>query len=698
MLSRRRSAGVRGAYRIRWIVVLTAALLGAVAVSAALFLPCWIETELVARGFDGSRLRAHFSRPTQLVIENLSLGTPPVLSATRITVDFSFAASLHRRAETVTVEGLELDFQYAEGQLKWSALKKLLTNEASIPASESRPSLPGFPRSLPFESLQVTAPRVSIKTTDGQWHARLSVNVSPGGIGNYRLEIPAFVGPGDLRTLQLDPVSVNGVFHLLGEEPHLTASTGTIRVHAVGADDTPALLIEVSDWRIGSTPSAGGHIRVSGKIPDVSLLAQGIAGKDLDIRLALPPDFDFPTGQFNLGSWRDQRDPARFPAFSLAGQLKPAQRAVNLDIQALSQSERFSAKAQLTPDFKTSQLRFQLFPMLLDQQLPDPSALFPDLVPAITQLSGQLFVEGQLSWDADAPSFSSKIHLQNLGATSPLGSIDCVNAVIGIAGLQPLVTPPDQSLSIGRLRMGLPLTEGQILYRLDPGEKLVLDHVSWNLAGGSIEARGSLGLSATEQSLRLSAKGIDVSRLLPLLGVPGLTGTGYLQGELPLVRANSRIRVQNGRLAATQTGGWIRYQPTGQSSALPESGSLELADLERALQNFRYSKFSMQLNGALHGNVRIEINLEGSNPTYRDGQAYILNLSVEGDLAALMAQETSLYRLPDRLEKDVARAFGSEPGAPAHTSHAACPPLKETGSTPGPPEDTLGVPPERIGE
>ena len=131
---------------------------------------------------------------------------------------------------------------------------------------------------------------------------------------------------------------------------------------------------------------------------------------------------------------------------------------------------------------------------------------------------------------------------------------------------------------------------------------------------------------------------------------------------------------------------------------MPESGSLELADLGRALQNFRYSKFSMQLNGALHGSVRIEINLEGSNPTYRDGQPYVLNLSVEGELAALMAQETSLYRLPGRLEKDVARAFGSDPGAPAHAFQTACPPPETPGSTPGLPEDRLGVPPERIGE
>ena len=698
MLSRRRSAAVRGVLRIRWIVVLAAVLLGAVAVSAALLFPRWIETELAARGFDNSRLRAHLSGPTQLVIENLSLGTPPVLSATRITVDFSFAASLHRRAETVTVEGLELNFRYAEGQLEWSALKALFTSDASILAPESRPSLPGFPRFLPFESLQLTAPRVSIKTTNGQWHARLSLNVRPGGIGNYRLEMPAFVGPGELRPLEVDPISVNGAFHLLGEEPHLTASISTIRVHAVRSDDSPQLLIEGSDWRLSGTPSAGGPLRVSGQIPDVNLLAQGIAGKDLDIRFAFPPDFDFPTGQLKLGSWRDQRVPARFPAFSLAGQLKPAQRAVDLDIQALSQSERFSAQVQLTPDFESSELRFRLFPMHLDQQLPHPSALFPDLVPAITQLSGQVFAEGQLRWPAGGPSFSSKIHLQNLGATSPLGSLDCVNGVMGIQGPQPWVTPPDQSLSIGSLRMGLPLTEGQILYRLEPGEKLVLERASWDLAGGSIEARGSLALSATEQSLRLRAKDIDLSRLFPLLGVPGLTGTGFLEGELPLVRANSQIRVQNGRLAATQAGGWIRYQPSGQSSALPESGSLELADLERALQNFRYSKFSMQLNGALHGSVRIEINLEGSNPTYRDGQPYVLNLSVEGDLAALIAQETSLYRLPGRLEKDVAQTFGADPGAPTHAFQVACPLPETPGSTPGLPEDTLGVPPERIGE
>ena len=690
MSSRKKSAAVRGVIRMRWIALLATALLGAVAVSAVLLFPRWIENELVARGFDSSRLRAHLSGPTQLVIENLSLGTPPVLSATRITVDFSFVASLHRRAERVTVEGLELNLKYAQGQLEWSALKKLLTSEASIPVPESSPSLPGFPRFLPFESLQLTAPRVSIKTADGQWHARLSVNVTPGGGGNYRLEIPAFVGPGELRTLSVDPINASGVFHLLGEEPHLTASFDAIRVRA---DETPQLSIGVSDWRIGGAPSVGNHIPVSGKIADVKLLAQGIAGTDIEIHFVLPPDFDFPTGQLNLGSWRDERVPARFPAFSLAGQLKPAQRTVDLNIQGLSESERFSAKAQLTPDFESSELGFRLFPIHLDQQLPHPSALFPDLVPAITQLSGQLFAEGQLSWDADAPSFSSKIHLQNLGATAPFGSMDCVNGVVSIQGLQPLVTPPDQSLSIGRLRMGLPLTEGRILYRLDPGEELVLDRVSWDLAGGSIEARGSLGLLATEQSLRLRAKDIDVSRLFPLLGVPGLTGTGLLRGELPLVRANSQIHVKNGRLAATQAGGWIRYQPTEQSSALPESGSLELADLERALQNFRYSKFSMQLNGALHGSVRIQINLEGSNPSYRDGQPYVLNLSLEGDLAALMTQETSLYRLPDRLEKDVARAFGSEPGAPAQALQAACPPLKGPGSTPGLPADTLGNPP-----
>ena len=239
MPTSRSSPAAGGVLRTRWIVILAIALLGACAVSAALLFPRWVESQLAARGFDSSQLHARLSGPTQLVIENLSLGTPPVLSATRITVDFSFAASLHRRAETVTVEGLELNLQYAEGQFEWSELKKLLQSDDSIPAPESGRSWLDFPRFLPFESLQLTAPRVSIQTTKGQWHVRLSVNVKPGGVGNYRLEMPAFVVPGDLRTLEVDPIRVTGTFALLGQEPQLTASVGTIQVQAARDHDTP---------------------------------------------------------------------------------------------------------------------------------------------------------------------------------------------------------------------------------------------------------------------------------------------------------------------------------------------------------------------------------------------------------------------------------------------------------------------------
>ena len=114
--------------------------------------------------------------------------------------------------------------------------------------------------------------------------------------------------------------------------------------------------------------------------------------------------------------------------------------------------------------------------------------------------------------------------------------------------------------------------------------------------------------------------GFKLERLLAVLDVGGLAGSGVLDASLPLVREDGGLAVRDGSLSARGPGR-IQYRPDSPASNIGL----------QALQNFHYQSLEGRVNYAGgSGDYTISLELRGDNPDLYGGHPVHLNLTIGG--------------------------------------------------------------------
>ena len=110
----------------------------------------------------------------------------------------------------------------------------------------------------------------------------------------------------------------------------------------------------------------------------------------------------------------------------------------------------------------------------------DLSALAADYLKS--PVEGSAGFEGRIDWSPTTATSSGVVTIPELDFTSPAGKVQGMKGRIEFTSLTPLITAPDQVLTINRLETVTPLTDLELRFALD--EKFL------SLAGGKIEAAG----------------------------------------------------------------------------------------------------------------------------------------------------------------------------------------------------------------
>lgn len=97
-------------------------------------------------------------------------------------------------------------------------------------------------------------------------------------------------------------------------------------------------------------------------------------------------------------------------------------------------------------------------------------------------VEGSAGFEGRIDWSPTTATSSGVVTIPELDFTSPAGKVQGLKGRIEFTSLTPLITAPDQVLTINRLETVTPLTDLELRFALD--EKFL------SLAGGKIEAAG----------------------------------------------------------------------------------------------------------------------------------------------------------------------------------------------------------------
>ncbi|HEY5646975.1 MAG TPA: YdbH domain-containing protein [Pseudomonadales bacterium] len=228
-------------------------------------------------------------------------------------------------------------------------------------------------------------------------------------------------------------------------------------------------------------------------------------------------------------------------------------------------------------------------------------------------------------------------------------------AIRGLAGplrftLEPDGRPPAVSaaLSAALVDFGVPMRAARTQVSGSPGRLSVHDTALETL-GGRIEVAPFTFVDlATPAETVVTLDDLDLAEVLALEG-EHITGTGRLDGTLPLRFAGGGFSVAGGRVLARAPGGELHLQPA-LASAVTQPG-LELA--LTALTDFRYELLEASVDYSAQGDLNLGVRLHGSNPAVERGRAIHFNLNVSENLPVLFQS----LRLKDEFTRRIERRF-----------------------------------------
>jgi hypothetical protein len=447
-----------------------------------------------------------------------------------------------------------------------------------------------------FEALQVGTLRLGRTLLPLCPTGRALVWKTPGGrvSGGAELRSPRFAG-----TLGASPFSVAGSrlgFSLSG--PAFAASDLEVRLaaHRFGVDSL------TGDF--GKSGVTGRFAGLSGKLGNVPLLMSQGSGtwRMLGADLAM-------AGEMRVA---DEVDPPRFyPLVTRDFRLTLADNRIEAGgwLDDPETGTRIM-RADIAHDLATGRGRAGLdVPGIRFDKDYQPEQLTRLTTGVVALLNGILKGQGEISWDPSGSRSSGTFSTDDMDFAAAFGPVEGLSTTLRFTDLLGLVSAPGQEARIGLVRAGIDVLDGRIRYQLLPGLRVRVEGGRWPFAGGELILEETVLDFSKPSAKRLTfrVEGLDAALFIQKMEFANITATGTFDGVIPMVFDERGGRIVDGRLVARPEGGTLSYIGELTDKALGVYGKLAFD----ALKSMRYSKLTIDLDGALEGEFVAGIELDG---------------------------------------------------------------------------------------
>jgi len=265
--------------------------------------------------------------------------------------------------------------------------------------------------------------------------------------------------------------------------------------------------------------------------------------------------------------------------------------------------------------------------------------------------SGTVSADARLVWNKKGIGGTGTVGVRNMNFADPSSgtSVEGLTADIRLDQIIPPRTPAGQTIRIKRIEAGVALNDLLLQFALIEGTTAAIPAVQIDafrtaFAGGIISiAPTVLDSEAGASRATIKVKRVDLAALLSAIGLENISGTGRLSGVIPVSTEGAAVGISGGRLAASEPG-VLRIRSEAAKKALAQGGA-EVTLMLSALEDFRYETLTLEIEKETTGEGRVILRTRGQNPAVRDGQPFVINLTLSGNvdgLAAVLAQALEL--------------------------------------------------------
>ncbi|MDF1763220.1 MAG: YdbH domain-containing protein [Oleibacter sp.] len=142
---------------------------------------------------------------------------------------------------------------------------------------------------------------------------------------------------------------------------------------------------------------------------------------------------------------------------------------------------------------------------------------------------------------------------------------------------------------------------------------------------------------------------IALSELAKIEAKAGIEANGLLDGVLPIIITKDGIQVPGGTLLARDPGGLIRYRGDNAEALKESDQSVGMA--MNLLDNFLYNELASGIQYEPDGSLKINLQFQGHNPDFFDGQETHLNVNLDYNLLDLLESLRVTRDVVDKLEQ-----------------------------------------------
>ena len=426
------------------------------------------------------------------------------------------------------------------------------------------------------------------------------------GNGTPRFAVAAEIEPADF-VATLGPPS--------GETARVEVAAGPLSVETVVA----------AEGRISSA--------IGLRDARVAALGHGATLNGLSARVTIDPRGSSATTSFEIASLEHASEPPMVAPISVDGNINIVSGRVEGSARVFHRGDLQIASVALSSSDDATRLSVEAEDISFSPSGLQPRDLFPG-ADFLSSAAGSVRGRATVTVTNGEVSSQGTLELASLSFSSSKGSVRSLRGAIVFDSLWPPSTPAGQRLTAERASFVLPTDRVEAVFQLLPGDpvRILLETARAGFVGGTLATSDALiDPSAAAQDLVIKLEDIDLEKLLGLLALEGLSGTGTISGDVPVsVLDTGAVIIRNSELRALGPG-VIQLKSDTVANALKSGG--ESVDLMlRALEDFHYKSLVLSADKAEDGEATILLSLSGQNPAVLEGQPFDFNIRLGTNL------------------------------------------------------------------